>query len=181
VRRRLFLAFELLVGLWLVAVAVLFVWPQANEAPPAHADAVVVLSGGGDGRLDPALRLVRHGLAPVLAISSPFKQPRWRTAISLCTGRTPHPKFRVVCFQAVPYSTRGEAETVSRLAKRQGWHRLVIVTSTYHVTRARMLFRRCYDGPLWTVGTSSTWYRLPEEWASETGKLIVQTVSDRSC
>jgi uncharacterized SAM-binding protein YcdF (DUF218 family) len=181
VLHRLLLAFGLLVGLWLVAVAVLFVWPQASDTPPAHADAVVVLSGGGNGRLDPALKLVDRGIAPVLAISSPFRQPTWTTAIRLCTGQTPHPGFKVICFQAAPYSTRGEAETVSRLAKRDGWNRLVVVTSAYHVTRARMLFRRCYHGDLWTVGTSSTLLRLPEEWASETGKLIVQTMFDRGC
>ncbi|TMM14718.1 MAG: hypothetical protein E6F98_03520, partial [Actinobacteria bacterium] len=132
-------------------------------------------------RLDPALKLVERGIAPVLAISSPYRQPKWRTAIRLCTGQTPHPRFRVICFQATPYSTRGEAETVTRLAERDGWNRLVVVSSTYHLTRARMLFRRCYRGTLWTVGTSSPLYRLPEEWASETGKLIVQTAVERGC
>jgi hypothetical protein len=171
----------MLVGLWLVASAVLFVWPQANDAPPAHADAVVVLSGGRNSRLDPALKLMASGIAPVLAISSPFRDPRWTTAIRLCDGKTPHPGFKVICFQAVPYSTRGEAETVARLARHDGWHRLVVVTSTYHVTRARMLFRRCYHEKLWTVGTSSPTLRLPEEWASETAKLVVQTVFERGC
>jgi uncharacterized SAM-binding protein YcdF (DUF218 family) len=171
----------MLVGLWLVASAVLFVWPPANDTPPEHADAVVVLSGGRDSRLDPALRLVDRGIAPILAISSPFRDPRWTTAIRLCNGETRHPRFKVICFQAVPYSTRGEAETVTRLAKHEGWTRLVVVTSTYHVTRARMLFERCYHGKLWTVGTSAPLLRLPEEWASETGKLIVQTGFERGC
>jgi uncharacterized SAM-binding protein YcdF (DUF218 family) len=171
----------MLVGLWLVASAVLFVWPPANDTPPAHADAVIVLSGGRNSRLDPALKLVERGIAPILAISSPFRDPRWETAIRLCNGDTPHPRFKVICFQAVPYSTRGEAETVTRLAKHEGWSRIVVVSSTYHLTRARMLFERCYHGELWTVGTSSPIYRLPEEWASETAKLIVQTGFERGC
>jgi uncharacterized SAM-binding protein YcdF (DUF218 family) len=178
--RRLLAALVLLVGLWLVAVALLFVWPPADSAPPARADAVVVLSGGGDGRLDPALKLVDRGIAPVLAISSAFRTPKWHKAQRLCRGdyRT---RFRIVCFQAEPYSTRGEAETVSRLARRYGWNRLVVVTSTYHVTRARMLFRRCYRGALWTVGTSAPWWELPEEWASETVKLTVQALFESRC
>lgn len=171
----------MLVGLWLVAVAVLFVWPSANEAPPAHADAVVVLAGGRDTRLDPALRLMRRGIAPVLAISSVQRDPKWITAEKLCRGAYGKLRFKVICFQAVPYSTRGEAETVARLAKHDAWHRIVVVTSTYHVTRARMLFRRCFHGQLWTLGTSSPWYWLPDEWASETGKLLVQTVYERGC
>ena len=177
---RLLAALGFLVALWLVAVALLFVWPRANDAPPAHADVVVVLSGGGNWRLDPALKMMRRGGAPVLAISSVAKTPRWRKAQKLCRGgyRT---KYRIVCFEALPYSTRGEAETVSRLAHRYGWHRLVVVTSTYHVTRARVLFRRCFHGELWTVGTSSPWTELPLEWASETAKLVEQAAFERGC
>lgn len=179
--RRVLAAFALIVVLWLVAVAVLFVWPPANEKPPAHADVVVVLEGGRDTRLDPALRLMRDGIAPVLAISSAFKDPKWTTAHRLCRGTYGAVRFKVVCFLAQPFSTRGEAETVSRLAKRHGWHRIVVVTSTYHVTRARMLFRRCYHGQLWTVGTSSRLRVLPREWAFETAKLLVQAIAERGC
>jgi uncharacterized SAM-binding protein YcdF (DUF218 family) len=171
----------MLVALWLVAVAFLFVWPRANMAPPAHADAVVVLAGGRNSRLDPALKLMRRGVAPILAISSPFKDRSWTKAHKLCRGQYGRLKFRVICFQAVPYSTRGEAETVSRLARHDGWHRIVVVTSTYHVTRARMLFRRCYPGALWTVGTSSKLQVLVQEWAFETAKLLVQSTVERGC
>jgi uncharacterized SAM-binding protein YcdF (DUF218 family) len=86
-----------------------------------------------------------------------------------------------VCFTAVPFSTRGEARTVSRLARERGWRSVVVVTSTFHVTRARMLFRRCYRGPLTVLGSSSTWWELPKEWASETGKLLVQLTAERGC
>jgi uncharacterized SAM-binding protein YcdF (DUF218 family) len=181
VPRRLLAALVVLVGLWLVAVGFLFVWPSANETPPAHADAVVVLSGGGDRRLDPALKLVQRGVAPVLAISSAFKSPTWYTAQRLCRGQDGRLPFHVLCFTAKPYSTRGEAETFSRIAREHGWNRIVVVTSTYHVTRAHMLFSRCYHGQLWTVGSSAPWYVLPEEWISETAKLTVQTVYERSC
>ena len=179
--RRLLTALLLLVVLWLVAVALLFVWPRAAQTPPAHADVVVVLSGGENSRLDPALRLVQRGIAPVLAISSAFRDPKWKKAHRLCRGQDGPTHFRVVCFEANPYSTRGEAETVTRLARRYGWHRIVVVTSSYHVTRARMLFRRCFHGSLWTVGTSAPLWELPLEWASETAKLTVQTFYERGC
>ena len=176
--RRLLAAVGILFSLWLIAVALLFVWPQASQTPPEHADAVIVLSGGRNSRLDPALRLMERGIAPVLAISSPYHDAKWEKAQRLCQGHQP---FKVICFAAVPYSTRGEAETVSRLAKHDGWTRIVVVTSSYHVTRAHMLFRRCYHGQLWTVGTPARWWTLPEEWVFETGKLIVQSTLERGC
>jgi uncharacterized SAM-binding protein YcdF (DUF218 family) len=177
--RRLLLVLALLVAAWLVLCAFLFVWPH-TDAPPAHADAVVVLAGGLNRRLDPALKLVRGGLAPVLAISSP-NRGKWPKARSLCAGRTKVAHVSVLCFQPSPYSTQGEARAVARLARAHGWSRVVVVTSTFHVTRARMLFRRCYPGKLWMVGTSWPWWKLPEEWASETGKLAVQLTVQRGC
>ncbi len=164
---------------WLVACAFLFVWPRTDPVPP-RADAVVVLSGGRDSRLDPALALVRRGVAPLLVISSPRRDPKWRTARELCSAR-PAAGFRVLCFEAVPFSTQGEARAIARLAGTHHWQRVVVVTSTYHVTRARMLIRRCYRGGLSMVGATSPWWRLPEEWAFETGKLFVQLTVRRSC
>ena len=178
--RRLLLVLAAPATAWLVACVFLFIWPRA-DAPPAHADAVVVLSGGLNRRLDPALALVRRGVAPVLAISSAFHGSKWKKAQRLCRGQLGPTRFRVLCFDAVPYSTQGEARAIARLARTHGWTRIVVVTSTYHVTRARLLVRRCYRGGLWVVGTGSTWWRLPEEWESETGKLIVQLTLQRGC
>ena len=177
--RRLLVALGLLVSLWLVACAFLFVWPQAESPAPAHADVVVVLSGSAK-RLPPALALIRRRVAPVLALSSVALTPKWKAARRLCrAGR--YLQARVLCFTAEPFSTRGEAETVARLARMRGWNRVVVVTSTFHLTRARMLFRRCYHGGLWMVGAPFPWWKLPKEWATETGKLVVQTLLERSC
>jgi uncharacterized SAM-binding protein YcdF (DUF218 family) len=179
VLRRLLLVFAALVAAWLVASLVLFVWPPGESGPPDHADVVVVLSGDKK-RLAPGLALIRRGVAPVLAISTVGRTPNWRAAEELCgVGR--YSGARVLCFDAVPYSTQGEARAMRRLAKENGWRSLVVVTSTFHVTRAKMLFRRCLDIPVHVVGVSSTWWRLPEEWASETGKLLVQLTVQRGC
>jgi uncharacterized SAM-binding protein YcdF (DUF218 family) len=181
VLRRLLLGIAALVAAWLVAAAFLFGWPSADSGPPAHADAVVVLSGGLNRRLDPAIALVRRGVAPVLAISGAFLDPKWKKARKLCNGGYGPTRFRVLCFEPKPYSTRGEAEAVGRLARQHGWSRIVVVTSTYHVTRARMLFRRCYHGRLWMAGTSAPFRVLPREWVSETVKLLVQATVERGC
>jgi uncharacterized SAM-binding protein YcdF (DUF218 family) len=178
--RRLILATSVLLAAWLVAAAVLFVWPSAASSP-RRGNAIVVLSGGRNSRLEPALELLRHGVASLLVISSPAQDPKWLTATRLCNAHRALGRFRVLCFEAHPYSTEGEARAIARLARLHGWKHVIVVTSTYHVTRARMLIRRCYKGGLSMVGTPSTWWRLPEEWASETGKLLVQLTVERGC
>jgi len=178
--RRLLAVLAALFVVWLVACAVLFVWPSAASSP-RRADAVVVLSGGRDSRLDPALTLMRRHVAPLLVISSPAQDPKWRSAQRMCHARAHAYPFRVLCFEAHPYSTRGEARAIARFAREHDWKQVAVVTSTYHVTRARMLVRRCFHGGLSMVGTSSTWWKLPEEWVSETGKLLVQLTLRRGC
>ena len=111
----------------------LFVFPASST--PAHADAVVVLAGGDGERLDKGLELVRKGLAPNLVVSTPPDR--------LCTR---HHAFEVYCFLPDPDDTRGEAEAVGRIAAQEGWHTLVLVTSEYHATRARLLLERCFGG-----------------------------------
>jgi uncharacterized SAM-binding protein YcdF (DUF218 family) len=179
VLRRLAALLGALVAAWLVACAVLFVWPPAESGAPAHADAVVVLSGSKT-RLPPAEALIRRGVAPVLALSSVARASNWPSARKLCrAGR--YAGARVLCFPATPFSTRGEAETVTRLAKENGWHSIVVVSSTFHLTRAKLLFRRCYAGRLSFVGAPTAWWELPQEWASETAKLAVQLIFERGC
>lgn len=114
-------------------------------------------------------------------ISSPGHDPKWRKARQLCSQHPRSTPFRVLCFEAHPYSTQGEARAIGRLARERHWRHVVVVTSTFHVTRARMLVKRCYAGALSMVETSSTWWKLPEEWASETGKLLVQLTIQRGC
>jgi uncharacterized SAM-binding protein YcdF (DUF218 family) len=135
--RRLLVAGALTVVLVVVAVVVvnlkLFVWPDSDSL--RHADAVVVLAGGDGERLDRGLALVRDGVAPTLVASTGPNR--------LCSYEQ---TFRVICFVPDPNNTRGEVEAVARIAKEHGWKRIVLVTSTYHVTRARLLLDRCYAG-----------------------------------
>ena len=170
------LVFLLLLVVWLIATTVLFVRPR--EDSPARVDAVVVLSGSRKYRLPRALELMRTGVAPTLVISNGL-DPSWRQARSLCRGG--ESRFRVVCFVPNPDSTRGEAEAVSRLAARQDWRRVVLVTSRFHVTRARMLFDRCFDGDVGAVGTGSPWILYPLNLLTEWGKLGYQLTVERKC
>jgi len=162
--------------LFLGATARLFVWPWTNDAH--RADAVIVLDGGTGERLDKARALMARRVAPTLAISA-GRDLDPDEADGLCT--TPQ-QFEVVCFSPTPDSTRGEARALAMLARQNGWNEVVLVTSTYHVTRARMLVERCYDGRVDVVAASPStrplhWVAaLGHEWAA----LLAATLR-RSC
>lgn len=124
----------LVVGV-VVANLMLFVWPSTSTLQ--RADAVVALAGGDGERLDRGLELVREGVAPTLVASTGPNR--------LCGTKQ---AFEVVCFLPSPETTRGEAEAIGRMARERGWTSIVLVTSTYHVSRARLLVGRCYSGTL---------------------------------
>ena len=54
----------------------------------------------------------------------------------------------VVCFEPDPSTTRGEAREIGRLASERDWTRVAVVTSTFHISRSRMIIGRCFHGTL---------------------------------
>jgi uncharacterized SAM-binding protein YcdF (DUF218 family) len=104
--------------------------------------------------------------------------PGWTEANRLCGDAAP---FRVVCFRPRPYSTHGEAVTVARLARERRWRSLIVVTSRYHLTRSRLLFRRCTDARVSGVAARTSplamAMNLPFEW----GKFLYQLTLERDC
>lgn len=158
------------------ATARLFVWPSVSDV--RRADALVVLGPGRHGeRLTMAERLAQRDVAPVIVVSRSKRPGRWPLEQVLCA------RPRAVCFRANPFTTRGEAEHVGRLAAARGWRTLLIVTSTYHVTRARLLYDRCVDGRVDVVaadprlGWGATLLATLHEW----GGLVDALLLARSC
>jgi uncharacterized SAM-binding protein YcdF (DUF218 family) len=143
VTRRIAIGIAVLLVAGVAATAKLFIWPSSHV--PARADAVVVLSGDRGERLARGLELMNAGVAPTLVLAG---GPDFQQAADLCLGGQP---FEVVCLRPVPDSTRHEARAAARLASDRGWGSLVVVTTTTHLTRAGLLFRRCVDGTVHTV------------------------------
>lgn len=102
-------------------------------------------------------------VAPTLAISA-GREVDEDEADGLCARPQP---FEVVCFSPKQDSTRGEARALAALARRNGWDEVVLVTSTYHVTRARTLVERCYDGRVDVVAARPP--TRPLDWAAAVG------------
>lgn len=164
------------VAFWLAATAYLFVWP--NDDPVRRADAIVVLGPGPNGeRLRKAAQLLEHHVAPYLVVSEPKRLGEWGQLRVWCSDG------RATCFRARPFTTRGEARHVARLAKDRNWKSIIVVTSRYHVVRARLLFGRCFRGTTMVVGAPpdngpiELLRRATHEW----GGLIYGLTVGRGC
>jgi uncharacterized SAM-binding protein YcdF (DUF218 family) len=176
VRRLVLPVLVLFIAGWIAVVVRFVLWPVQDS--PRRADAIVVLAGD-HLRLGKALELMTRRVAPTLVISDGLA-PGWRQANRLCHDGA-RGRFRVLCFLPKPYSTRGEARAVARMAAARGWRSVLVVTSTYHVTRARLLFDRCVDARVFVSGSTYQRSLIPLEVFLEPAKLAYALVVARRC
>jgi hypothetical protein len=118
--------------------------------------------------------LAREHRAPVLVVSR-----GWQGYGGPCPPATPG--VRLVCFDADPGDTRGEADFVGRLAKRYHWRSVVLVTISAQDTRARILVRRCFGGSIYAIAASLPLSDWPYQIAYGWGALFKALVFYRSC
>ena len=155
-------------------LAAMVVWPVINEI--TQADAVVLLSGDG-ARLPGALELMERKIAPTLVFVG---EPDTLPVVDLCGHPQP---FEVICLRPSPDSTRAEARATGELVRARGWNTMVVVTSRFHATRARLLFRRCSGVTVEAVGEYPGYGRrfaarqVAHEWLS----LIHTSLLARGC
>ncbi|GAA5047683.1 YdcF family protein [Nocardia callitridis] len=129
-----------------VVVFVAALWPvyvRPRTESPAAADAILVLGGAHDGREELGLRLARAGYAPRVLLSDPYTNSALVNRI--CHGGY---SFEVHCFDPSPRTTRGEGRELARLATANQWRRVIVVTFTPHISRARYILGKCWQGEL---------------------------------
>jgi uncharacterized SAM-binding protein YcdF (DUF218 family) len=169
--RKVLAVVAVLVTLFVALTARVLIWPI--QGAPARVDAIVMLAGPGN-RLPAALLLAREHRAPVLVVSR-----GWMGYGGPCPA--PVSEVRTICFEPNPGNTRGEAEYVAALAKREGWHSLLIVATRPQAVRSQLLFGRCFIGQVYVSTASipaSSWpYQIAYGW----GALIKAVVLTRSC
>lgn len=140
-----------------VAVAtVLVLHPRID--PVAPVDALYVI-GPADKRIAEARQLMAAGAAQTLIVT---------VSVDPKTGEVytkdfcdPQP-YEVICVQPDPYTTRGEAGVLARLAKEHGWSRVAVMTETSHVARTRMWMDRCVPVPVSVWASAER--RTPLSW-----------------
>lgn len=135
-----------------------------SEEVACSADAIVSLDGDRPRRLRRAVELAAQGLAPTLVVvRAEAAAPELLNARNL--------PFKVLSVVPEPSSTRGEARAIARLASDCGWRRVVVVTSSYHTPRARMIFRRALACELAFVSAGCRKKRLPLDVCWELAKF----------
>ncbi len=145
---RLVLVAAIGVGMVVIGVGGLVLWPRLDLPPGA--DAVVVLSGDHGERLRTGLELVERDVAPTLVLVG---APDFPAADAVCSTDDASRSFEVVCLRPNPDpNTRGQARATAALAAQRRWRTLAVVTSKQHVERARLMFDRCFPGELDVVG-----------------------------
>lgn len=137
------------------ARAVLF--PQVDS--PEHVDAIVVVAGSNDDRYVYARSLAEDGVADHILVSQPPSAtgPYADSIDSYCAS-TPvlardGRRIDIECFAPDVDTTEGESTAATRIARGRGYRSLLVVTYWGHVSRVRMYFEQCFDGPVYVTDT----------------------------
>ena len=124
-----------------------------RDPVPASADAIVVLSAGvstdgmvrqqGMDRLLKGIELARAGTAPRIVLTRERKKVdgKWVTSEADQKRLSAFAEAQVVT-TGYSASTREEAMRVRAIAAREGWKRIVLVTSPFHSRRACATFEK---------------------------------------
>ena len=132
--------------IWLVGCYLVLVEPTVNK--PAKADAILVLGPPDvDGRAEAGYALARAGYANTVVVS--VESELQQQVKGAC--RNQNPGYQVICFRPDPGTTQGEAREIGRLAREHHWTSVIVITSTYHISRARMIVERCMPGTVLMV------------------------------
>lgn len=143
-----------------LAVAGYFLFTRPHGDPLTPADAIVVLGGEDDGRVQYGMELARQGYAHTVVISSGFleRSPAFHRACA-----SSGPAVTVICFRPDPFTTQGEAKFVQQKATEFGWHHVILVSWNFHMIRARYIFGQCFDGTV-TMRPVQTHYNYSLGW-----------------
>lgn len=158
-----------------------YVFPAFDNLEQAS-DAVLVLGPATRERQRVARDLVARGLAETVVLSAPKDglAPDGTGTGRLASCNKPD---GAICFMPLPTTTRGEARAFRDLAEKYGWKSVVIVTETPHVTRARVIFERCFDGDIRFAEFRSS--MPPSKWFSQffvqTGAFVKVLAEGTSC
>lgn len=138
------------------ARAVLF--PRIDS--PDRVDAIVIVAGAADDRYIYARHLAEEGVADRILVSQPSTggTDTYATAIDEYCADNPviardGRRIEIECFEPDVDTTEGETTAATRVARERGYESLLVVTYWGHVSRVRIYFEQCFDGPVHVTDT----------------------------
>jgi hypothetical protein len=134
---------------------------------PEKSDAIVVLAGETNARPARALELLRQGMAPRVFLDAEtrnlvYDQPLTDIAEKYASS-LPEANRVSVC-PIAGFSTKAEAEDVSRCLQPLAAHRVLIVTSEFHTRRSLMIFRHRLPQYQYSIAAARNPEQFGEAW-----------------
>jgi DUF218 domain len=176
--RLVLVALFVLLITWLVGGYFVIVHPVTNTLH--RADAIVVLGSADiDGRQAMAFRLADQNYASTVAISvGSARQLDFKLSC-----HNPPANLTVLCFVPDPPTTQGEARQIRTLSAQHHWTSIIVVTSSYHISRARMIFTGCFGGDVMMAAPAAhhSIATIGYQYAYQTAGYVKALVFDRGC
>lgn len=155
-----------------------------REDALAQADAIIVLGGAPVERGPVGARLLQEGWAPLLVCTGERVNEvlalhgitRTEAALSRDAARLDSALLRRTYLLEEGTSTLEEAEAVRDLAVKNGFERVIVVTTEFHTRRAGQVFRKALGPAGITVimrAAPGTDYVAERWWATEAGLIMV--------
>ena len=126
---------------------------------PDRVDAILVVAGARDDRYVYARHLAEEGVADRILVSRPpGAAGPYSTALDSYCASTPilardGRSVEIECFSPDVDTTEGETTAATRIARERGYSSLLVVTYWGHVSRVRMYFEQCFNGPVYVTDT----------------------------
>lgn len=142
--RRLTVVAASIAAAWVTGFGWFLYLGARDIAPPPHADAIVVLTGGPE-RVDVALRLLSSGAADRLLISGAGEKTDLADLAHL-SGLDPAPLAQQITLGHSARTTRGNALETASWVQAARVRTLLVVTTWFHMPRALVELRRAMPG-----------------------------------
>lgn len=145
--------------------------------PLKKADAVVILSGGGEQRMNEAISLYEEKYAGTIILTetgskvSGFDtQYSFEQRLALIDAGIPSTAISITSEHV--NSTREEARAVLDLVKNENIHSIIVVTDSFHTFRTRLIWREAFRNSgiqIIVRPVKGSWYKSSTWWLSSSG------------
>ena len=144
--------------------------------PPHKADAIAVLSGGGEPRLQEAARLYKDKFAPYIILTETgLVTEKFGSLSSIEKGQLVDMGVQprdIFITQIEVDSTVDEAHAIRKFLNTSGYKSVIIVTDTFHSMRAHVIFEDSFTGndlSLYIHPLHDDWFNAATWWTSFSG------------